>query len=387
MPEAVEQLPTVQEALEHVDAIPSASLFLEVFSGECIFTLAVMLTGWVCLRPWDIRFGSEDDVLAFGDAILRLARTGKLGWVHLATPCQTFTFARVPQLREAVFPLGSPGISTRQQMLVDVGNSLASFSVNVAQAQISVGTYFSIENPELSWLWVLPCIQGLRSHEHVGFVRCLFRDFGVPFTKPTLFLHNSPCLHKLGSCPLAWEGKTISLRGTVVWEGRTVFKTHLAQTYPPLLGVKFAECVAQSLDERAALGQAVNVQQGVDLPGALLEAERQQQELLQSSPVPHGLGALPGLSPLEHVAFGLQVAHPSENPAPLCAEMLGAIQFECEHSVDEIDNFRQEKLFRITQLHAVLKELQVDWVKQAPRPITAAPRGVHSRPLVEGFAG
>ncbi|OLP98145.1 hypothetical protein AK812_SmicGene19427 [Symbiodinium microadriaticum] len=33
-----------------------------------------MLTGWVCLRPWDIRFGSEADVLAYGDAILRLAR-------------------------------------------------------------------------------------------------------------------------------------------------------------------------------------------------------------------------------------------------------------------------------------------------------------------------
>ena len=195
-------------------------------------------------------------------------------------------------------------------------------------------------------------MQNLRSLERVGFVRCLFRDFGVPFCKPTLFLRNTPYLHRLAEGVLAWGGKTIPLRGTVEWEGQTVFKTHLAQTYPPFLGTKFAGLVSLALSVKASRVARDPEIEGALLPGALLEAEQRGLTIEQVNPVPFGLGALPGLSPLQHVEFGVEVLHPSECPAPLNSDLQEAIQFECGNSVEEIDDFRQELLARMIRQHS-----------------------------------
>lgn len=45
-----------------------------------------------------------------------------------------------------------------------------------------------------------------------------------------------------------WFGTLVPLRGMAKWEGAAVFKTHLAQTYPPLLSVHLARAVYATLN-------------------------------------------------------------------------------------------------------------------------------------------
>ena len=70
----------------------------------------------------------------------------------------------------------------------------------------------------------------------VEFVKFYFKDFAVPFFKPTLMLHNKPTLHRLREELLPWPGGTLVLRGRMWWEGKLQFLTHVAQPYPPALG-------------------------------------------------------------------------------------------------------------------------------------------------------
>lgn len=36
---------------------------LEVFAGEAIFTLGLMMASVPCMRPWDVKFGDSFDVV------------------------------------------------------------------------------------------------------------------------------------------------------------------------------------------------------------------------------------------------------------------------------------------------------------------------------------
>ena len=76
------------EMLLSLDQIADGSLFLEAFSGAGVLNSAVQLADCPCLRPWDIRFGQEFNVLLHGSAILTLAAAGKIGctWPPRVSP-------------------------------------------------------------------------------------------------------------------------------------------------------------------------------------------------------------------------------------------------------------------------------------------------------------
>ncbi len=48
-----------------------------------------------------------------------------------------------------------------------------------------------------------------------------------------------------------WEGQTAALCGKVFFEGSLVFRTSLAVPYPPALGVKCGELMAEALKLRS----------------------------------------------------------------------------------------------------------------------------------------
>ena len=79
--------------------------------------------------------------------------------------------------------------------LVKTGNDLAAFTLQCCIALHTMHAYLSVENPPGSWLWFLDDSRELRQLEGVEFVRICFKNFGVSFFKPTLFLHNTPTLH------------------------------------------------------------------------------------------------------------------------------------------------------------------------------------------------
>ena len=86
----------------------------------------------------------------------------------------------------------------------------------------------------------------LIAKEGVAFVSVLFKDFAVPFFKPTLFLHHIPTLHHLREVQPAWVGKTVPLKGVMFWEGKLQFRAHVAQAHPPILAERYAVLVKQA---------------------------------------------------------------------------------------------------------------------------------------------
>ena len=203
--------------LEHPRLV-TGSFFLEVYSGEGVFTMAMMEVLVPCIKPWDSRFGEQYDVLREGFILIQLASARRIGSAHLGSPCQSLTWARFPQLRSGRHPDGLPGLRPHQQQLVDIGNSLSMFTVQFCLALYVVSSFFSVENPDLSWFWVLKQVWALYVLSGVAFVRFRFREFGAAFNKTVLVLHNSPVLHEL-SRSLLPDGP-LKIRGFCWWEGK-----------------------------------------------------------------------------------------------------------------------------------------------------------------------
>ena len=101
----------------------SGEFCLEVFSGVGVLTLGLMFSSLPCLRPWDTLGGPQFDVLEIGQVIVHLILLGRLAYVHLAPPCQSFSFGRLPALGNAQYPTGIPQLSLERQPLVDSGIS------------------------------------------------------------------------------------------------------------------------------------------------------------------------------------------------------------------------------------------------------------------------
>ena len=121
----------------------SGEFFLEMFCGCAAITLACMTISVPCIRPWNIKFGEQFNVLTCGYVILQLILAKRVVALHFATPCQSLTWARSPQLRSALFPEGLPGLNPWQQSLVEYGNELVAFTVECRELLHSMGVLLS----------------------------------------------------------------------------------------------------------------------------------------------------------------------------------------------------------------------------------------------------
>ena len=221
--------------------------FLEIFSGTARLTDHVAAMGVPVLPPVDIERSplvpEPADVLDLGlwDRIMQLAHAGAIVFVHLGTPCNTFSSARKldggpPPLRSAQFPLGVPDLSPANQDLVTLGNLFLARSVEVALAVFDAGGNFSIENPLWSLLWQTPAMLELSRSARtldMDFDQCAF---GAPSVKPTRLRVSSELLAGVRQ-HCTGDHTHIQLRGKV-WDARrnkVVYRTKLAQEYPHLL--------------------------------------------------------------------------------------------------------------------------------------------------------
>ena len=223
----------------------SGEFALEVCCGEAIVTIGLMMAKVPCIKPWDTKYGENFDVLSNGHVLINLASSSYLNFVHLAPPCQSATWGRFPALRTWSCPAGIPNLSGSQLQLVNHGNAVANFCISLCLALYIAGGYFSLENPRLSWLWALDACLALYSLDGVIFSLVLYSCFGAAYSKPTIFMHNTPTLHNLQ------EGESgvvsVKLRGLVQWQGEWVARTSLAAMYPPELGKAFGLHVHESL--------------------------------------------------------------------------------------------------------------------------------------------
>ena len=115
LPAVLAQLLLAQQILAGNYLRPAGGFFLECFAGTSVFTLGVMFAHVPCICPWDVVFGPLFDCLRNERVLMSLISLGYISMLHFGTPCQSMTYARLPQLRDHHNIWGRPGISKAQQ--------------------------------------------------------------------------------------------------------------------------------------------------------------------------------------------------------------------------------------------------------------------------------
>ena len=171
--EASDELPNeastpAKGSAEHTTKRMRQRQMVEVFAGSGTLTKAFRRMGWSVL-PVDV---ATNDVVATStdltneDARNRLRatlRTAAVRFIHVGTPCASFSRARKSDggpapLRSSSCILGLPNLKSADQNKVVQGNLFADFSVKIALEAAEAGKLFSIENPASSRLWQYPCL-------------------------------------------------------------------------------------------------------------------------------------------------------------------------------------------------------------------------------------
>ena len=178
--------------------------------------------------PWNSSFGSEFDVLLHGKVLFALAVAGRLAYAHFGLPCQSLTWARSPPFRSWDHVWGLPALKGQAAEKVLVGNRLLVISVQLCFVLHTERHYFSIGNTLDSWTWAVAAVARLHAMPGVATVQVHYDQFGTRYSKPTLFLHTLPLLHKLSVPPRANPDEVIVLRGRCWYKGEWKFKNSLA---------------------------------------------------------------------------------------------------------------------------------------------------------------
>ena len=237
------------------------STFMELFAGEAGLTRAVERRVGTVFNPADIQqnhFVKKTFNLLCKTAFKELKKKIKarqIRWVHLASPCKTFSRARRRDrhakariLRTRTFP---GGLWPRSK-LVQEANVLASRSAQIAALQHKANGWVSLENPAGSFIWEYGPVKRLLDNPDMKLV---FGDqcrFNGPYKKSTGWLTNAEfvkCLER--SCPGPPEHEHEPLEGfTTDFSGNKVFKTSLAAEYPQGLCEVLAEQYARALEDQ-----------------------------------------------------------------------------------------------------------------------------------------
>ena len=162
-------------------------IFVEIFSGAGRLSKAFETRGWDVVA-WDVTSGPQQEltVKSARDRLLTLVR--RANFVHLATPCSTFSTARrgLPgrpdgPLRSRLCPYGLPDLPDPLKKKVVAANLLVRLTAKVIRIALESAIPVPLENPRRSALWRLPCLAAVLAKS--SFVHCDSCQFGAPWRK------------------------------------------------------------------------------------------------------------------------------------------------------------------------------------------------------------
>ena len=130
-----------------------------------------------------------------------LIEEGYMLYIHFGTPCSSFSQARKddggpPPLRSAAHITGVPGLSTRDQTKVELGNLFVEVTAELILWCQRYHVRWSIENPATSFIWKMPKFKEVWDKTGPSAVTCDMCRFGCKHLKPTT-IWSSFCLTEL----------------------------------------------------------------------------------------------------------------------------------------------------------------------------------------------
>ena len=285
--------------------------------------------------------------------------------------------------------------------------------------------YFSIENPLDFWMWATAAVARLHAMPGVASVQVDYDQFGTLYSRPTLFLHNLPLLHRLSLTPRVIHDKTIVLRGQCWYKGEWRFKKSLALPYPPVMTKFMAELIKESLSMKNSANRHASIPlatasydagrpfltvgpmappeghtcyvEGVDLlagntfiPDHVRSAVArahfadtdENEDSEEGDLVPYGLGSKRGWLPFDHVQWALAQSHPFKSQeAKLDLQLQSAVKKSAAFKPTDLDKLRTERLQYWTLRALQLEKERATWVMAAPQQLQRMLISVHG-PLV-----
>lgn len=158
---------------------------LELFSGTAHLTSSMLSHGLRTAAPFDTRFGSGFDLTKkhVQELILGWLYTGLIWYIHLGTPCTIFSIAKKKS---------ATGVKLVMSM------KCVEFTIKVIKTCLSLGIFFSLENPKTSKLFKIPKLCRVLQHHTVSFIEFDCCRYGCPFRKPTIIVSSLNILRQLG---------------------------------------------------------------------------------------------------------------------------------------------------------------------------------------------
>lgn len=217
--------------------------FLDLYSGKAGVALQLSRRFKVWVLTFDWEHGHEQDLLSkkVQQLCVLLMKVGAFLGMGAAPECSSFSRAITPAVRDREHLYGRPDVSQRMKAKLEAGNCHALFVLHMVKCCIMMGLAYWVENPDGSFLWLLPpWSQSLlaTAEKAYRFDMCRYR---TPWRKRTRIATST---YLAGRRELCCGGHS-----HVVLRGRSSFHraswTRVAQTYPRALCIRIAEAMGK----------------------------------------------------------------------------------------------------------------------------------------------
>lgn len=188
----------------------SGARCLELFSGKGNLSRALRAVG-MATQEFDVLRNAAENITDPTVVSKLQFDITEMDYIHFGIPCNSFSTARWPKLRNKDHPTGIPGLVGKRKRALDLGEKILKNSCNLIEKACSAGKFISIENPAGSLMWKHPRLRRLASRFSFDFVRLDCPATALPPTPLTsladLWERSTPhprhnCLSPRGLLPL-----------------------------------------------------------------------------------------------------------------------------------------------------------------------------------------
>ena len=196
----------------------------------------------------DVLAGEELDLCndSIFEQLLRLCFSGRVRFGAAGPPCHLYSRLRLkpggpPALRTPEHLNGVPGLSARNQLLVDSSRDLLERCCNLLLATFDGGGHFSLEQPPTAMSWEEPVVQALLLKSAVDLVYISACSVGVSIHKAWMLATSFPSLTALTRrCE---HPRSAHLDVTGLRDVSGGFVSQQTAIYPEQLASRFADIV------------------------------------------------------------------------------------------------------------------------------------------------
>eukprot|EP00438_Fugacium_kawagutii_P032532 Skav202150 [mRNA] locus=scaffold970:142130:165817:- [translate_table: standard] len=138
--------------------VPRRQGILDLYSGQAGVARWLSKKFHVWVLTFDFDHGMDQNLLdtTVQQSILEAIELDCFSGMGAAPDCSSFSRAITPAVRDALYPFGRPGITPNMEKKVAIGNLHAAFMLKIILVCIQRGLYYWVENPDGSFLWLLP---------------------------------------------------------------------------------------------------------------------------------------------------------------------------------------------------------------------------------------